>query len=154
MVKTTYHIAPYLGAFGAYLMPLLPINGSKGVSIYKNDCWNVIVKSCYLPLVLVKTTPTDYIVQNLTIQLNIQAYLMPQGPKYGSKGVSLYKNNRWNVAVNSCYLPSGQKAISFGQKQPQQTIWLRKLTIYLNIQPLLGPISCPRDPNRVQKMFP
>ena len=51
----------------------------------------------------------------------------------GSKGVSIYKNDRWNVAVNSHYLPSGQKNISFGQKRPQQTIWLRKLTIYLDI---------------------
>ena len=61
------------------------------------------------------------------------AYFMPQCPIYGSKGVSIYKNDRWNVVVNSCYLPSGQKTISFGQKRPQQTIWLRKVTIYLNI---------------------
>ena len=33
MVEKTYHIAPYLGAFGAYLMPQWPIYGSKGVSI-------------------------------------------------------------------------------------------------------------------------
>ena len=45
----------------------------------------------------------------------------------------IYKNYRWNVAVNSRYLPSGQKTTSFGQKGPQQTIWLRKVTIYLNI---------------------
>ena len=32
MVKKTYHIAPYLGVFGAYLMPQWPIYGSKGVS--------------------------------------------------------------------------------------------------------------------------
>ena len=32
MVEKTYHdIAPYLGAFWAYLMPQGPINGSKGV---------------------------------------------------------------------------------------------------------------------------
>ena len=73
MVEKTYHIAPYLGAFEAYLMPRGPIYGSKGVSIHKNDCWNGV--------------------------------------------------------VNSRYLPSGQKAISFGQKRPQQTIWLRKLII-------------------------
>ena len=36
----------------------------------------------------------------------------------GSKGVSIYKNDHWKVAVNSCYLPSGQKAISLGQKRP------------------------------------
>ena len=52
---------------------------------------------------------------------------------YGSKGFSIYKNERWNLAVNSRYLPSGQKTISFGQKRPQQTIWLRKVTIHLNI---------------------
>ena len=38
------------------------------------------------------------------------AYLMPQSPIQGSKGA--------------------QKAISFGQKLPQKTIWLRKLTIF------------------------
>ena len=44
MVERTYHdIAPYLGAFGAYLMPQLHRYGSKGVSIYKNDRWNVTV---------------------------------------------------------------------------------------------------------------
>ena len=32
MVEKTFHdIAPYLGAFGAYLMPQRPIKGSKGV---------------------------------------------------------------------------------------------------------------------------
>ena len=29
--------------------------------------------------------------------------------RYGSKGVSKYKNDRWNVVVNSRYVPSGQK---------------------------------------------
>ena len=43
MIEETYHIAQYLGAFGAYL------NGSKGVSIFKNDRCNVAVNSCYLP---------------------------------------------------------------------------------------------------------
>ena len=42
--------------------------------------------------------------------------------QYGSKGVSIYKIDHWNVVVNSRYLPSGQKTISFGQKRPQQTI--------------------------------
>ena len=50
------------------------------------------------------------------------AYLLPQRPIYSLKGVFIYQNNRWNVAVNSRYLPSGQKAISFGQKQSQRTI--------------------------------
>ena len=58
---------------------------------------------------------------------------MPQQHRYGSKGVSIYKNDRLNVAVNPRYLPSGQKTIIFGQKRPQQTILLRKLTIYLDI---------------------
>ena len=57
------------------------------------------------------------------------AYLEPQGPKYGSKGVSIYQNDRLNVAVNSLYLPSCPIAISFGQKIPEKTIWLSKLTI-------------------------
>ena len=35
MVEKTYYIAPYLGAFGAYLMPQGPIYGLKGVSITK-----------------------------------------------------------------------------------------------------------------------
>ena len=38
-----------------------------------------------------------------------------------------------DVAVNSRYVPSGQKTFSFGQKRPLQTIWLWKHTIYLNI---------------------
>ena len=54
------------------------------------------------------------------------SYLRPQRLIYGSKGVSIYKNDRWNVTVNSHYLQSVQKAISFCQKP---TIWLRKLTI-------------------------
>ena len=33
MVEKTFHIAPYLGAFGPYVMPQWPINGSKGVPI-------------------------------------------------------------------------------------------------------------------------
>ena len=65
MAEKTYHLAPYLGAFGAYLMPQRPIQVSKGGSIYQS--------------------------------------------------------NLWNVAVNSQYLPSGQKAISFGQKRPRKT---------------------------------
>ena len=40
-----------------------------------------------------------------------------------------YINDHWNLAVNSRYLPPGPKTICFGQKRPQQTIWLRKLTI-------------------------
>ena len=47
------------------------------------------------------------------------SYLMPQCPIYGSKGIFKYKNDRWNVAVNSRYLPSVQKVISFGQKRPK-----------------------------------
>ena len=34
------------------------------------------------------------------------------------KRSSMYQNDRWNMAINSHYLPSGQKAFSFGQKQP------------------------------------
>ena len=48
MVEKAYHIAPYLVAFGAYLMPQGPIYGSKGFSIQKNDRWNVAVNSRYL----------------------------------------------------------------------------------------------------------
>ena len=48
------HIAPYLGAFVAYLMPQW--NGSKGVYIYKNYCWNVVVNSRYLPSVQKNTS--------------------------------------------------------------------------------------------------
>ena len=49
-------------------------------------------------------------------------YLTPQWPTYGSKGVSIYQNDNWNVAVNWRYVTSDQKDISFGQKQPQKTI--------------------------------
>ena len=45
MVEKIYHLALYLGPFGAYLMP----QGSKGVPIYQNDCWNMEVNSHYLP---------------------------------------------------------------------------------------------------------
>ena len=34
---------------------------------------------------------------------------MPKWPVKGSKGVPIYQNGRWNVAVNSRYLQSGQK---------------------------------------------
>ena len=63
MVEKTYQLAPYVGAFGAYLEPQLILYGSNGVSIYQDRC---------------------------------------------------------NVAVNSHYLPSGQKTISFGQKRPKR----------------------------------
>ena len=49
MVEKTYHIAPYLVAFGAYLMLQRPINDSIGVSIHKNNRWNLTVNSRYLP---------------------------------------------------------------------------------------------------------
>ena len=48
IVDKTDHFAPYLGPYGAYLMPYLPIDGSKSVSIYHNDRWNVAVNSHYL----------------------------------------------------------------------------------------------------------
>ena len=38
----------YLDLFGDYLMHQLHIKDSKGVSIFKNNCCNVVVKSCYL----------------------------------------------------------------------------------------------------------
>ena len=34
MVETTYHLAPYLDPFGAYLMPQLYIYGSKNDFLY------------------------------------------------------------------------------------------------------------------------
>ena len=48
MIEKTYHIAPDLGAFGAYLLHQSPIYISKGIFIYQNDCWNVAVNSRYL----------------------------------------------------------------------------------------------------------
>ena len=77
MVEKTYHIAPYLGAFGAYLMHQSPIYGSKGVSINQNNRWNVAVNSHYLPsdkkksLVLVKNNPKRLWLRKFTIQLDI-----------------------------------------------------------------------------------
>ena len=47
---------------------------------------------------------------------------MLQLPIYGSKGVSINQNYCLNVAVNSGYLQSGQKNISFGEIRPQKTI--------------------------------
>ena len=49
MVEKSYHLARYLGPFGAYLMLKGPIYGSKGVFIYQNDRWNVAVNYSYLP---------------------------------------------------------------------------------------------------------
>ena len=61
MVEKAYHIALYLCAFGAYLMPQWPIYGSNGVSIYQNDRWNMVVNIIFFlvqkPLVLVKNNP-------------------------------------------------------------------------------------------------
>ena len=65
-----------------------------------------------------KTTPTDYMVEksyHLSQYLGLfGAYFMPQGPKQGSKQVPIYQIDRWNVAINSRYIPSVQKAVSFG----------------------------------------
>ena len=66
MVEKTYHIAPYLGAFEAYLIPQWPINGSKGVSIYKTieGCGGQLRLSSILSkslLVLVKKQPQQTI---------------------------------------------------------------------------------------------
>ena len=36
----------------------------------------------------------------------------------GFKCVYVYRNDRINVTINSCYLQSGQKTISFSQKRP------------------------------------
>ena len=49
MVEKTYQLTPYVAAFGAYLEPQWPIYGSKGVSIYQKDRWNVAVNTGYLP---------------------------------------------------------------------------------------------------------
>ena len=61
-VEKTYQLAPYLGAFGSYLMPQWLIYGSKCVSMYQNDRWNVAVNSRYLQsgqknIILVKNDP-------------------------------------------------------------------------------------------------
>ena len=69
-LRTTCHIAPYLGAFGTYLMPQRPIYGSTGVSIYQNNRWNLAVTSHYLPsvkkshLICSKTPPKKKIQKN------------------------------------------------------------------------------------------
>ena len=44
---------------------------------------------------------------------------MPQLPICGSKYVFIYQNDRWNVVVNSRYIQSGQKTISFGKTTPK-----------------------------------
>ena len=48
------------------------------------------------------------------------AYLMPQWPIYGSKGVCIYQNDRWKVAVNSHYLLSGQKPLVLVKNDPNR----------------------------------
>ena len=76
MVEKTYHdIAPYLGGFGAYLMPQCPIYDSNGVFIYKNNSWNVAVNSRYLPSGQKTIEKTYHLAQYLG---PFGAYLMPQ----------------------------------------------------------------------------
>ena len=56
-----------------------------------------------------------------------KAYLMPQSPIYGSIGVFIYKNDRWNVAINSRYLHLVKKPLVLVKNDPNRLIWLRKL---------------------------
>ena len=100
IVEKTYHIATYWGAFKAYLMPQWSLYGSKGVSIYQNDRWNVAVNSCYHPsgqksiIFGKKITPKYY-----------NAWGTHIGFKRGS-----------HIAVNSRYLQSGPKKLKFWSK--------------------------------------
>ena len=48
MAEKTNHIKPYLGDFGAYLMPQGPIKGTKKVPIWQIDRLNVAINSRYL----------------------------------------------------------------------------------------------------------
>ena len=63
---------------------------------------------------------------------------MPQLPIHASKGVSIYQNVRWNVAISSRYFQSGQKTLALVQIYPEKTIWLRKIA---NLAPYLGPFG-------------
>ena len=54
---------------------------------------------------------TNYVVEK---KYHIAPYLVAFGAYL--KGVSMYQNDRWNVAVNSYYHTFGQKTVSFGQK--------------------------------------
>ena len=82
------------------------------------------------------------------------AYLMPQWPIYGSKGVYIYKKNDFcKVAVNSRYLSSGQKTISFVKNDPKDYMiektyqlgqYLSPFGAYLMTQwPILGSKDVP-----------
>ena len=48
MVEKIYHLAQYLGPFGANVMTQGPIQGSKEVPMYQNDRWKVAINLCYL----------------------------------------------------------------------------------------------------------
>ena len=50
MVEKTYHIAPYLDAFEAYLLPQLPIKVLECISMDQNNRWYA-VNSCFFHLV-------------------------------------------------------------------------------------------------------
>ena len=64
MVEKTYHLAPYFGALGAYLMPPWPIQSSTGISIHQNDRWtwpstHVIFHLVKKDISIGQATPTD-----------------------------------------------------------------------------------------------
>ena len=89
MVEKKYHISPYLGAFGAYLMPHWPIYIQNVFSYTKMivgtlQSNHIIFHQVKKPFVWSKTTPTNYIVEktyHLAQYLDpFGAYLMPQGP--------------------------------------------------------------------------
>ena len=76
MDEKTYYIAPYLGPFGAYLMPQLPIQGSKCVSIYQKDRCNVAFTTHFLHTGQKQTQITIWM-RKLTIYQQIWAHLGP-----------------------------------------------------------------------------
>ena len=115
MVDKTYHLAPYLDAFGAYLMPQWPIKGSKYVSIYQNDRWNVVVNSSIQKkLVLVKNNPERlYGWDNLpfnTILGPFWGLFNASVIHIGFKMCSIHQSDCCNMVVKSRYLPSNYKS--------------------------------------------
>ena len=75
------------------------------------------------------------------------AYFMHQLTISGLKDVSMYQNDRWNIAVNSRYLQSGQNNTSSGQKRPQKSYHLAQCLGPVGVYLLPGVKRCSKIPN-------
>merc|ERR1712127_426641 len=63
---------------------------------------------------------------------------------------TIYKDNCWNVVI-ICHLVT--KTLFLLKNDPNRLYGGEKLPFISIFRPFWGPISCPRDPNRVQNRF-